>query len=165
MEQLRIIGKYAIAGAVALIFYAEPIDTDDLDLFFLHQTEADKIFSMNIIYEYFHKKGFEISDFTANIGGVRVQLIPSTGPLSDEAIQKARSVILFGVPSRVVEPEYLIALKLAAGRGKDFTHILHLLETSQEKIDQDLLDQLIARFHLKTSWDRFLGATLWTRHE
>lgn len=146
MEQMGIIGKYAIAGSVALTMYAKAIDTDDLDLFFLDQIQGREIFS-------------------TSIDGVALQLIPSTGPLADEAIQTARSVVLFDVPSRVVEPEYLIALKLEAGRDKDFTHILHLLETSQQKINHDLLDQLISRFQLNGSWERFLEVTLWTRRK
>lgn len=165
MEKLGIIGKYAIAGSVAVIYYAEPIDTEDLDLFFLHQAGVSEIFSMEPIYDYFRKRSLEISDFTVMIGGVRVQFVPSTGPLSDEAIETSRSVSLFGAATRVIGPEYLIVLKLTAGRGKDLTHIMHLLETTSEKIDYDLLEQLVSRFGLADIWKRFLGMTLWKKPE
>ncbi len=64
MERLSIIGKYAIAGSVAIIFYAEPIDTEDLDIFFLHKAKEGEILSMEGIYKYFGEKGFTTSDFT-----------------------------------------------------------------------------------------------------
>ena len=163
MEQLSIIGKYAIAGSVAIIYYAEPIDTEDLDIFFLHETKASEIFSMQEIYKYFSEKGFTVSDFTVYIGGVKVQFVPSTSSLSDESIQNAREVAIFGVKTRVVSPEYLVALKLRAGRGKDYTHILHLLGTTSIPIDFGAIDAILLRHNLREKWDRFLELTQWTK--
>ena len=56
-------------------------------------------------------------------------------------------------------PEYLIALKLVAGRPKDYTHILNLLSNAQ--IDFSKLAEIVSRFDLTDKWNRFLGATLW----
>lgn len=163
MEHSGIIGKHCVVGSVALIYYAEPVDTQDVDIFFLHTTATNEIFSMKKIYDYLGSQGFQPQDFTVVIAGVRVQLVPSTGKLTDEAINNAKQATLFGVPTRVATPEYLIAMKLDAGRPKDFNHILHLLNTTNTPVDFGVLEGLIERFSLHNRWNRFLEISEWTK--
>ncbi len=159
MQSLGIIGAYAVIGSVAVIYWGTPTDTGDLDIAFLHGLESHEIFSMSEIYRYFDEHDLKVEDFTVWIGGVKVQFVPSTGPLSDEAIAKAQDVVWFDVKTRVALPEYVIALKLVASRTKDYTHILNLLSNAQ--VDFSILNGIISRFELKDKWNRFLGATLW----
>ena len=163
MEQLGIIGTYAIAGSVAIIYYASPVDTDDLDIFFRHGLGSEQIFSMEQIYKHLLSKGFVPERFTVMIDGVKVQFVPSTGPLSDEALEAAEVVSLFGVQTRVITPEYLIALKLDAGRPKDFIHIIHLLDTSIREIDFQKLEEILARSGMSAKWTQFVEKTSWKR--
>jgi len=52
MRRKKVIGTYAIGGAVAIIFYVEPVLTYDLDIFvFLPQTSGWLI-TISPIYEY-----------------------------------------------------------------------------------------------------------------
>lgn len=162
MRDSGVIGPYAIVGSIAIIYYASPINTDDLDIFFLHESAPSEGFSMQKIYEYLASLGFEPQDFTVNIAGVKVQFVPSTGPLSDEAIATALPATVFGVETRIATPEYLIAMKLTAGRPKDFAHIAHLLENSRIAVDFKSLETLLSRFQLQRAWNRFLGMGLWT---
>ena len=161
MEKLGTIGRYAIAGSVAIIYYASPVDTDDLDIFFLHGLKDAEIFSMEKIYEHLKSRGFFPERFTVTIDGVKVQFVPSTGPLSDEALEAAEEATLFGVQTRVIIPEYLIALKLQAGRSKDFIHIIHLLDTSTRQIDFQALGKILNRFGMSQKWTQFLEKTSW----
>jgi hypothetical protein len=161
MEASGLIGKYSIAGSVAIIYYATPIATDDLDLFFLHSQKQDEIFSMQPIYEFLLKKRFKPENFTVWIGGVKVQFVPSTGELMNEAIEKSRDVAFFDVPTRIVTPEYLIALKLVAGRPKDLTHIVLLLNSPRSGIDLNSLVNLLRRYNIEDKWVRFLEVTQW----
>ena len=161
MERLGLIGRHAIIGSVAVIYYSGPISTDDLDICFLHGHTTDQIFSMKTIYEYLQSKGFQPIDFTVLIGGVKVQFMPSTGPLSDEAVSLAKQVTLFGVPTRVVTAEYLLAMKVDASRPKDYTHIVHLLDNSRETIDLTLGETVLAKFGLIDKWNRFLAISMW----
>ena len=163
MERLGLIGKYAIAGSVAVIYFATPVDTDDLDIFFLHGLRVNEIFSMQQIYEHLKSKGFLPERFTVMMDGVKVQFVPSTGELSNEALEKAEVVTLFGVTTRVIIPEYLIALKLIAGRSKDFIHIIHLMDTSRRQIDFGLLDEILERFGMKERWLQFLERSSWKK--
>lgn len=161
MRDSGLIGSYAIVGSIAIIYYASPINTDDLDIFFLHETGPSEIFSMQKIYDYLISHGFEPKDFTVNIEGVKVQFVPSTGALSDEAITTAAQATVFGTETRIATPEYLIAMKLSAGRPKDFAHIAHLLENSRIAVDFKRLETLLSRFQLQQAWNRFLGMGLW----
>jgi hypothetical protein len=161
MQQVGLIGKHAIIGSVAVIYYAGPISTDDLDICFLHELKAAEIFSMKRIYEYLLSKGFQPVDFTVLIGGVKVQFIPSTSPLSDEAVLSSQEVTLFGVSTRVVTPVYLLAMKLEASRPKDYAHILFLLDNSKEPIDLKRTETILSTFGLVEKWNRFLSSTQW----
>ncbi len=156
-----VIGSYAIVGSIAIIYYASPINTDDLDIFFLHGTPQSELFSMQKIYDFLVAQGFEPKDYTVNIAGVKVQFVPSTGPLSDEAILNAVDATVFGVDTKIATPEYLIAMKLTAGRPKDYAHIAHLLENSRLPIDFNRLDDLLSRFQLQEAWNRFVGKGIW----
>ena len=117
---------------------------------------------MKPIYDYLASRGIKPIDFTVLIEGVKVQLIPSTGPLSDEAVSSARKVTLFGIPTRVVGPEYLLAMKLEASRPKDYVHIIHLLDNSREPVDLSIAEKLFSKFGLNDRWNKFLSSTLWT---
>jgi hypothetical protein len=161
MEQLGLIGKYAIIGSVAVIYYSGPISTDDLGICFLHGLATDQIFSMKKIYDYLQSKGFQPVDFTVLIGGVKVQFVPSTGRLLDEAVSFSKQVTLFAVSTRVVTAEYLLAMKVDASRPKDYTHIVHLLENSREKIDLKFTETVLAKFGLIDKWNRFLAFSMW----
>lgn len=161
MEGLGIIGRYAIAGSVAIIYYATPVDTDDLDIFFLHDLGENMIFSMEKIYKQLISKGFTPEKFTVIIDGVKVQFVPSTGPLSDEALGAAEEVTVFGVKTRVIIPEYMIALKLHAGRPKDFAHMIHLLDTSRREIDFHKLEGIVKKHGISHKWAHFLEITSW----
>jgi predicted nucleotidyltransferase len=163
MERLGIIGRYAIAGSVAIIYYAAPVDTDDLDIFFLHGLKSTEVFSMASIYKHLLTKGFVPERFTVIIDGVKVQFVPSTGPLSDEALEAAEEVTVFGVKTRVIVPEYLIALKLQAGRPKDFLHVIHLLDTSRRTIDLRRLEEIVAKHGMSDKWTQFQEKTSWKR--
>ncbi|MCI0446643.1 nucleotidyltransferase [bacterium] len=161
MESSGLIGKYSIAGSVAIIYYATPIATDDLDLVFLHSQKPDEIFSMQAIYEFLQRKGCKAENFTVWIGGVKVQFIPSTGPLMDEAINESQEVVLFGVKTRVVRAEYLIALKLIAGRPKDIAHITLLLDSPRFEVPMNSLLDVLKRYNIQDKWTKFLEVTQW----
>jgi hypothetical protein len=161
LERDGLIGRHAIIRSVAIIYYAGPISTDDLDICFLHSHSKDEIFSMKPIYDYLKSRGFKPIEFTVLIEGVKVQLIPSIGPLSNEAVSSAKKVTLFGTPARVVGPEYLLAMKLEASRPKDYVHIIHLLDNSREPIDLSIAEKLFSKFGLNDHWNKFLSSTLW----
>ncbi len=57
--------------------------------------------------------------------------------------------------------EYLLAMKVDASRPKHYTHIVHLLDNSREKIDLKLAETVLAKFGLIDKWNRFLALSMW----
>lgn len=63
-------------------------------------------------------------------------------PLYEAALRNAETVK--GIPIRVITPEYMAALKLAAHRDKDMADLRFLL-TEAESFDYDLARKIVAR--------------------
>lgn len=51
LEAEEVIGKYAIGGAVGLLFYAEPAVTYDLDIFCYLQQQTDLLINLGPLYK------------------------------------------------------------------------------------------------------------------
>ena len=115
MKQARVVDDYAVAGAMALVFWTEPVPTFDLDvLVFLPEKDAT-IVSLAPIYDWAAERGFSTKSEHVMIEGVPVQFLPAHNELADEAIEQAATLEYEGVPVRVVKPEYLVALYLEPG--------------------------------------------------
>jgi len=143
-----IISDYAVAGAMALVFWIEPIATFDLDVLVLMPQPASLLVSLEPIYQWAAVRGYAAKHEHVIIDGVPVQFLPSFGPLADEAIHTAVDRTYQGVDVRVVRPEYLIALYLlpSARSVKRRERAAALRDSAT--IDRDLLDDLMTRFKL-----------------
>src|SRR6185295_16799195 len=89
MKQAGVITDYAVAGAMALMFWIEPVPTFDLDVIVLLPQSTGPIVSLQPIYEWAAKQGYAADLEHIVIEGVPVQFLPSYNELSDEAIQTA----------------------------------------------------------------------------
>ena len=112
-----VVEDYAVAGAMALVFWAEPVPTYDLDVLAFLPDPGTPLVSLDPIYRWAEANGYPVSEEHLVIEGVPTQIVPSPGPLADEAIRSAETLDYEGVSVRVVRPEYLIALYLAPGAG------------------------------------------------
>jgi len=150
MKRAGVVEDYAIAGAMAMVFWAEPIPTYDLDvLVFLPGDEAT-IVSLAPLYEWAAQHGYPAQAEHVMIEGVPVQFLPAHNALAEEAIDRAASIEYGGVPVRVVRPEYLAALYLEPGArtAKRRERAAALMESSA--LDRSALDELLKRFGLET---------------
>jgi hypothetical protein len=144
----EVISEYAIAGAMALVFWIEPVPTYDLDvLVFLPETTGP-IVSLERIYEWARKRNYRIEKEHIVIGGIPVQFLPAHNEIADEAIETAVAMPYGGLTVRVVRPEYLIALYLepSAKTLKRRERSAALLESG--KVDTAALQTLLDRFKL-----------------
>ena len=130
----EIIEDYAIGGGVALLFYTEPVLTYDLDVFCFMKSHGELVLSLSPIYEYLKKRGYKPEKEHINIGGIPIQFIPAYNKLVEEAVKNATRRSYKGVRTKVLRPEYLLAIMLQTGRPKDRTRILLLLD--EAKIDK-----------------------------
>jgi hypothetical protein len=148
LKRLALIEDYAIAGAMALVFWTEPIPTYDLDVLVFLPPQAGPIVSLAPLYAWAEDRGFPVEAEHVLVEGVPVQFLPAHNELADEAIETAATLEYETVTVRVVRPEYLIALYLEPGArtAKRRERAAALIESPGT--DQTLLADLLRRFRL-----------------
>ncbi len=147
LQKKGLIKDYAIGGGIATIFYVEPFFTYDLDVFIIPSgtIKEQNLILLSPVYKYLEAKGYKWKGEHIIIEGIPVQFIPAN-ELEEEAITNARKIEYEGVKTRVMTPEYLVALLLRAGRKKDLEKIEKLLE--QTRIDRRKLGAILHKYGL-----------------
>src|SRR5262245_20638566 len=92
MKREGLLTEYAIGGAMALVFWTEPVATFDLDVFVLLPGESKPLVSLDPIYRWAEANGYPAKGEHIIIEGIPVQIIPSHSALADEAIREAANV-------------------------------------------------------------------------
>jgi hypothetical protein len=100
MEADGVIGRYAIGGAMAAIFYVEPFTTFDLGIFFFAASAPGELLTMTAVYEYLSRAGYETEGEAVDIEGWPVQFLPTYNPLVTEAAERAVEITFKGTPTR-----------------------------------------------------------------
>ena len=119
MRDSGVVGDYAIGGATAVLFYAEPTRTYDVDVFVTLPSATDAaLVPLTSVYDWAKGRGIAVQDEHLMIEGVPVQVLPAYNALVEEAVVGARVHDYEGVPVRVVGPEHLVALALQAGGAR-----------------------------------------------
>ena len=147
----KVIVDYAIAGATAVLFYAEPIRTYDLDVFVFLPGQPGAMVSLNPLYQRLETSGFRPDAEHIRIHDVPVQFLPAYNELAVEALKHA--VVKeydSGISVRVLRPEHLAALAVQTGGRKRREHVARLLES--EGFDRLYFDSVIQRHGLAAEW-------------
>ena len=145
-----VIEQYAIGGAVAAIFYIEPINTNDLDIFFV----KDPSVGLDILaplYNYLSGLGYKGQGEAIDIEGWPVQFLPIFNPLLEEAVEQAKEIRFQRTKTRVMQAEHLVAIMLQTGRLKDHARIAQFME--HEVVDAVRLADVLARHGLIKEWE------------
>lgn len=153
MEQEGVIGGYAIGGAVAATRYIEPIQTYDLDIFVTLHASSSGLLSISPIYNYLTKRGYEPKAEFMMIEGWAVQFLPAYNALTEEALERAVEINFGVTPTRVFSAEYLAAIMLETGRGKDHARLVQFFEF--DVVNREELEEVLRRHHLEAKWMRF----------
>ena len=145
LPKAGIVSDYAVGGAMALIFWSEPVPTYDLDVFVLLPAAGGPIISLAPLYEWAGRHGFPVRQEHIVISDVPVQIIPAHSDLAEEAVREAVSVEYEGIAVRVIRPEHLIALYLepSARTRKRLERVAALLEGNA--VDRPRLDSILSR--------------------
>ncbi|MCM8820377.1 MAG: nucleotidyltransferase [Candidatus Omnitrophica bacterium] len=161
-ETIKVINKmvkeglfndYAIGGGIATMFYIEPFLTYDIDIFLLLEHWKGNVVLLTPVYDYLKEAGYKWKGEHIIVEGVPVQFIPAD-ELEKEAIKNARRIVYEGVKTKIIGPEYLIAILLRAGRKKDIEKIEKILD--EVKIDKKILNDILTRYGLDESFRAFL---------
>ena len=164
MEADGVIGRYAIAGAIAAYNYVSAAVTDDLDILVSFDRAPDQVTSGLItlapIYAYLRAKGYdEHRREGIVIEGWPVQFLPVANPLDAEALAQAVEIDIEFTEfegssrSRILRPEHIVATALRVGRPKDLIRIAQFL--NENAVDLTALCALLARHDLAEAWRSF----------
>lgn len=147
LKERGLIKDYAIGGAIAALRWTEPFFTQDLDVLVILEEEVGEhgLIMLSPIYEYLKEKGYIWKGHWIMIEGIPVDIFPAD-PLEKEAIAGAEEIEYEGVKTKVLTPEYLIALFLRTGREKDKHKIGLLLE--QAEVDREKLGRILDKYGL-----------------
>jgi len=151
LEADQIIGRYAIGGAVALLFYSEPALTFDLDIF-CHLPSQGLLINLQPLFDWLTKRGYKAESEFVRFERVPVQFLPATGPLVGEALEKAVERTFLGVPTRVIDYEYLLAIMVETGRAKDKARLQAAIASTPAN-EAKLMD-ILKRFNLLDKWHK-----------
>jgi len=149
MKSDGVIAEYAIAGALALLFWSEPIPTYDLDVLVFLPESIGPIVSLGPIDEWAERRGYRSEKEHIIIEDLPVQFVPAHSELADEAIETAADMTYGSTPVRVVRPEYLVALYLegSAATAKRQARAAAIRESG--KVDESRLRELAERFKIR----------------
>jgi hypothetical protein len=147
MKRAGVISEYAVGGAMALTFWAEPTTTYDLDVFVTFES-AGLLVSLQPIYDWAAARGYASVHEHIEIEGLPVQILPAPDALVEEAIATAAELDYDGQPVRVIRPEYLVAMwsEGSARSAKRRARATTLME--EVEMDHQLLQDLQRRYNL-----------------
>ena len=112
LKATGVVEDYAVAGAMALVFWTEPVATFDLDVLVSLPQAGSGIVRLDGLYAWAKAHGYPVEAEHIVVEGMPTQFVPSPNRLANEAVIAAAELDYEGVPVRVVRPEYLIALYL-----------------------------------------------------
>jgi len=149
LRDAGVVEDYAVGGATAVLFYAEPARTYDVDVFaIVRAADEHQLAPLAGIYDWARAQGYPTDSEHILIEGVPVQFLPTYTPLVEESVREARVLTYDTVPVRVVGPEHLIGLALQAGGSKRRERAYQLLESGN--VDPVKLRDLLTRHGLST---------------
>jgi hypothetical protein len=150
---------YAIAGAVAALYYLEPMLTEDIDVLVSigDLEQRGGLVLLAPIEKALADLGYsERTDVGIRIEGWPVQFLPVASALDEAALADAVEIDMGGVPLlkvRVLTPEHIVAKAITLGRPKDIARVQAFL--AEKAVDLAKLKSLLERFNLMPSWSAF----------
>lgn len=149
MKREGVLQEYAIGGAMAFLFYAEPLATYDLDVFIHLPGQSGPVLSLDSLYNWLRNEGYQTLGEHVLMHGIPVQFLVSD-VLAEEAIDSATEQDFEGVTVRVMTPEFLIAMSVQAGGGKRRERVKRLLEARD--VDMEKAKEIMRRHGLLARW-------------
>ena len=154
METDGVIGRYAVGGAVGAIFWLEPMQTKDLDIFVMLPTSrGGSLLTLGPIYDYLLPRGYQPRGQHIQMEGWLVEFVPPGTPLVEEALAQAVERDVNGVATRVFTAEHLAAICLQVGRARDHDRVSRFIE--HEALDSAQFEAILHRHDLLEKWRQF----------
>ena len=155
LQARGLIGEHAIGGAMAFVYWAEPFETKDLDVFAVLPTTAAGLIHLAPIWDYLVAHGGTPEGQFIRLGRLLLDFVPASDALDEEAIAGAVSVRIGETMTHVFTPEHAVAIALRTWRGKDREHIDRLIRTGRQPLEMPRLHGILQRYGLVERWGRF----------
>ena len=156
MQADGVVESYAIGGGIAAVYYIEPYQTDDIDIFVPVSAVTSResaLVSLEPIYSYLAKLGYTALKEGVLIEDWLVQFIPAGESTQEEALLNAHNVRYGNTETKIFSPEYLAAELLRSGRLKDYVRVEALIQSG--KMDMDVFHEIVRRHNLSEKWKKF----------
>jgi hypothetical protein len=162
LAKKRVIGNYAIAGAVAALNYIQPTLTEDVDFLIAldgFERRASGLLLLDPVEKALAEMGYsERTDVGYQVEGWPVQFLPVASALDEDALESAITLNVSApgepaVEARCLTAEHIVATALKVGRFKDFARIQAFLD--QQAVDLGRLKKVLERHNLVDEWKRF----------
>jgi|SRR6266850_889121 len=153
MQADGVIEKYAIGGGIAAIYYLEPYQTDDIDVFVLPLFFSEGgLISLEPIYTYLENLGYYSVEEGVGIliEGWPVQFLFASQSIQEEAVMQAEEVAFGQSLTQIFSATHLAAELLRSGREKDLLRVIKLFKS--EEIDIRVFKEIIRRHGLMEKW-------------
>jgi hypothetical protein len=145
---------YVLGGAVAALFYIEPIETHDLDVFVILPETRGTLLSLDGVYRHLSRRGYVADEEHVVVEGIPVLFLVASTPLVEEAMSEASARDYGAETVRVMNPEHLVAIMVELNRAKDRIRLSLFLD--QAPVDKERLTEILERHSLKEKWTRIL---------
>lgn len=161
LAEQGVIKQYAIAGAVAAMYYVEPKTTQDLDILIsIRDFEEHKsgLILLKPIEDALARMGYtDRTDVGITVEGWPVQFLPASSELDEAGLAAAAEVEIKVdgqlVRARILRAEYIVATALKVGRLKDLARVEEFLDL--KAVDLKALKAVLDRFDLMPAWKAF----------
>ena len=147
-----LIGDYAIGGAFAFIYYSEPFETKDLDLFVSLASTPSGLIDLGPIWRHFIAGGAAPEGQFLRLSRLLVDFVPVADRLDEEALNEATDVQVGQQTTRVLTAEHAVAIAVRTARPQDRMKIARLLGSAPDAIDHTCLDRILEQHGLLLKW-------------
>src|SRR3990172_6520934 len=149
MQAQGLIGSHAVGGAMAFVYWAEPFETKDLDVFTVLPLTAAGLIHLAPIWDYLVAAGATPEGQFIRVGRLLLDFVPASNALDEEAISEAVPVTVGENVTHVFTPEHAVAIALRTWRGKDREHIDRLIRTGRRPLDLARLHRILTAHGLE----------------
>jgi hypothetical protein len=140
---------------MAFVYWAEPFETKDFDVFAVLPTTATGLVHLTPIWDYLVEQGGTPEGQFIRFDRLLLDFVPASNALDEEAIAEAVPIRVGDDTTRVFTPEHAVAIALRTWRGKDREHIDRLIRTGRRPLDLGRLRGILERYGLAEKWRRF----------
>ncbi|MCC6445520.1 MAG: hypothetical protein IT210_18945 [Armatimonadetes bacterium] len=158
MKSEGVIEDYAIGGATGLVYYFEPIQTQDVDVFVVLKETGSLLITLTPIYDFLRARGGVERGEYIFIGSIPLQFLLPYNPLIEESVRQGIYVPFGEIQVRILPLEYLMAIMVQTGRTKDRARLEDIYRLRLH-YDASLLESILLRHRLLDRWQKITSET------